>query len=67
MKKLLLVLSALVPATVFAHEGHGFFNGHSLAHYLGSAEHSIPLVAIVALGVFFAFRNYKRTAQKSHK
>lgn len=64
MKKILLLLTAIIPASAFAHEGHGFFNGHTPAHYLGSLEHSIPVLAVVALGVFLAFRSVKRSAQK---
>ncbi|MCO6479114.1 MAG: hypothetical protein J5I94_20935 [Phaeodactylibacter sp.] len=49
-RKALFFSSALLslPLATQAHDGHGFFQGHELAHYLTSAEHAIPLILVGA-------------------
>lgn len=54
-------LMLCLPFLAEAHEGHGVFNGGSLSHYLASPMHILPVIAVVAIGVFFI---YKRVTAK---
>ncbi|MCB0559166.1 MAG: hypothetical protein H6573_02285 [Lewinellaceae bacterium] len=48
---LLLVALMSLPLISQAHDGHGFFHGSELAHYLSSPGHAVPLVLVVAASV----------------
>ena len=60
--KILTLLSFLVflsPAVVFAHAGHGTFNGINLWHYLTSPIHFFSAMMVLATTVF-GIRYFKR-------
>ena len=52
-RKAFLLPVALIslPLITQAHDGHGFFHGTELAHYLSSPGHAVPLVLVVAASV----------------
>ena len=62
-RSLLALLLSLAPALTFAHDGHGFFYGHELAHYLTSPAHVIPVAIAVAITAVLLFRRYKRAQE----
>ena len=45
-----LLMVGSIPA--FGHPGHGHFAGNSLAHYLTSTEHLLPIALGVVAGIF---------------
>ena len=51
MQKLLALLVCLVPATAFAHPGHGTTDPDSWSHYLTEPEHVLALCGAVGLVV----------------
>ncbi|MCB0578534.1 MAG: hypothetical protein KDD10_04400 [Phaeodactylibacter sp.] len=58
-RKALSLSTALLslPLIAQAHDGHGFFHGHELAHYLSSPGHAIPIaLAVVALAALLVYR-----------
>ncbi|MCB0586855.1 MAG: hypothetical protein KDD06_16225 [Phaeodactylibacter sp.] len=62
-RKALFLSSALMstPLITQAHDGHGFFHGNELAHYITSAEHAIPLALVVAAAVLLI--SYQKWSQ----
>ncbi len=63
LRKALFLLPALMslPLITQAHDGHGLFHGHELAHYLSSPGHAIPLALVVgAFIVLIAYRKQSR-------
>jgi hypothetical protein len=62
MKKLLSITLLSLPSFLLAHGGHGFFTPNTIGHYLFSAEHALPMLAIVFVGVL-VFRRFRKRAQ----
>lgn len=65
-RKVLLLAPALLslPLISQAHDGHGFFHGNELAHYLSSPGHAIPLLLVVAAFiVLITYRRWARTGR----
>lgn len=60
MKKLLTIIAALLPAAIFAHGGHGIFDPHKLMHYLGTAEHGLPILAVSLVAGWMLYRRYRK-------
>lgn len=56
--KTVLALTALLPLTAIAHDGHGSSHAHSLMHYLTEPLHVIPVV-IVAVAIWYIWRRKK--------
>jgi hypothetical protein len=57
MKKLAFATAGFfAPLAVFAHEGHGHFDGNSLLHYFGTLEHGVPLGAMLCLVAVLLYR-----------
>ena len=59
MKKYGILLMALLGSvSAWAHPGHGHFAGNTLAHYLTSTQHLVPIavgiVLVAAMGYQFA-------------
>jgi hypothetical protein len=61
---LLATLMFSLPFLAQAHEGHGHFSGHELAHYLASPEHAIPLLAVLVLSIVFIALRQRALARK---
>ena len=62
MKKILVFGMAAGPLLSMAHEGHGVVT-EGPGHYLFTAEHALPVLAALALGViYFAARKKRRNA-----
>jgi len=57
-----LLIFALTPTVLFAHEGHGFTKGNSPLHYLAEPFHAVVLlVAVSAIaGVVYYFRKQQK-------
>ena len=56
MKKLSVLFTVALmalPISLFAHDGHGLFNGSELVHYLTSPLHIIPVLGVFAIGILF--------------
>lgn len=49
--KILLAIFLLLPFLTYAHDGHGVFHGNDIRHYWYSAEHAIPVIALVFIFV----------------
>ena len=60
MKKLLTLIAGLLPATIFAHGGHGIFDAHTLIHYLGTPEHGLPILAVSLVAGWILYRRFRR-------
>ena len=59
----ILVFLASIPA--FSHDGHGFGTGDSLYHYVFSAWHLFPFLALsLVILYFFAFRKKSQANKK---
>lgn len=65
MKKLFLCLMAAVPTMLFAHAGHGVFEGSTLLHYLNSPAHVISFIGAITLFAILIKR--KKTVVKTAK
>jgi hypothetical protein len=50
-KGLLVALLLAVPMLASAHAGHGHFSWDDIRHYVFSPEHTLPVVAIVLVGI----------------
>lgn len=61
MKILTIFVLALLPVVTYAHGGHGFFDPHTLLHYLGNPEHAIPIFALIALAVGVWYKRYRKS------
>lgn len=65
-RKILLAALVCWPLIAMSHDGHGVFHGHQLEHYVGSPGHALPLLLVtVAFLVLIAFRQWKRSTEKS--
>ena len=62
-RTLLAAVCTLVPATAFAHPGHGHTDPDSLAHYLTEPVHAIPL-ALAAAFVIIAVAGWRIRARR---
>jgi hypothetical protein len=51
MKRLAIMLLALLPFSTFAHEGHGHTEGFTITHYIVEPEHALPLLAALVVAV----------------
>ena len=58
-KNVLSILFLMLPLISSAHEGHDFFHGNELAHYLTSPMHSVPLTLAVIAGFWMYFKRKK--------
>ncbi|XOV83695.1 MAG: hypothetical protein ACFHXK_00980 [bacterium] len=56
--KVTLALTALLPISAFAHDGHGSSHAHSLVHYLTEPLHVIPVV-VIAVAAWYLWRRKK--------
>lgn len=56
--KIAFTLTALLPVSAFAHDGHGSSHAHSLMHYLTEPLHMLP-VAVVAVAAWYVWRRKK--------
>jgi len=58
MKKIVWTIAFIltsIPLTTFAHEGHGVVNTGP-AHYMLAPGHILPIVLVLAVGVYFIRR-----------
>ncbi len=62
LKSILGLLLVAAPFSVFAHDGHGVFNGSEIAHYVTSPGHAIPMLAIVVIAVI-VIRHARKSAR----
>lgn len=61
MTRRILAILLLIPASVFAHEGHGHYPANQALHYLTSPEHIIQTSLVVAAFVgFLLFQGVKK-------
>jgi len=65
-KSILLAGVTLSPLALLAHSGHGHENPLSPGHYLGNAEHALPLALAVTL-IVVMFLYGKRMLQTRTK
>ena len=63
MKKIFIVLAALVPFISFAHDGHGSTGGFTIIHYFVEPQHLITTIVITYVLYLF----YKGVMQKENK
>lgn len=62
-KVILAALMVSLPVWASAHAGHGHFSWDDIRHYVFSPEHTLPVVAIVLLGIT-AYKAYLRRADR---
>ena len=52
MKALFSLIASVLPLAALAHDGHGYFAGHTPEHFFSSPVHLLPAAfAVVMLGV----------------
>ena len=62
IRKLFILISITLfasPLSLFAHDGHGFFSGGEITHYLTSPFHVLPVLCIVCIGAWYVLKNRK--------
>ncbi len=64
IKSGLFILSAIAPAIVVAHPGHGETGGYTIIHYFVEPQHAIVSIGLVALSVFLFNKFKQRFNQK---
>ncbi|HNV28721.1 MAG TPA: hypothetical protein PKJ83_06285 [Cyclobacteriaceae bacterium] len=68
-KKLILIVSTVIPVFASAHPGHGHESPLSPGHYLANPEHYIPLAltigaALLAVSIRYLFIRSKERTKK---
>ncbi|MEI8097187.1 MAG: hypothetical protein WCG74_00040 [Sediminibacterium sp.] len=60
MKKIIGALALLLPATTWAHPGHGETDGYSIIHYFSEPQHAIITLGVMTIAVIYILRERKR-------
>ncbi len=65
MKKItsLLALTAALPFTGFAHEGHGHTHGFTITHYIVEPEHALFTGLVLAATVVYLWNRRRKAAR----
>lgn len=65
MKKMIPLgfLTAFLPATGLAHEGHGHTHGFTITHYFAEPEHLALLLVLLTAGMLY-LRRYSKKGKK---